>query len=185
MHTKVASALQAATKAGALPVVVDAASCTEGLQTLLNDDGLTVIDATTFVEQTVLAHLPTPPVRVDSLAVHRTCSTARLGIDPTIRRLASVIADEVIDPTEWACCGFAGDRGLLHPELTAAATAAEAEEIGRHAPRAYASVNRTCEIAMTRATGAPYVHILELLEHATRQTTSAPTLIEDDHPPHN
>ncbi|APE18797.1 FAD-binding oxidoreductase [Mycobacterium sp. WY10] len=184
MHTKVASALQAATKAGALPVVVDAASCTEGLQTLLNDDGLTVIDATTFVEQTVLAHLPTP-VRVDSLAVHRTCSTARLGIDPTIRRLASVIADEVIDPTEWACCGFAGDRGLLHPELTAAATAAEAEEIGRHAPRAYASVNRTCEIAMTRATGAPYVHILELLEHATRQTTSAPTLIEDDHPPHN
>ena len=33
---------------------------------------------------------------------------------------------------------------------------------------AYASVNRTCEIGMTRATGKPYRHILELLAEATR-----------------
>ena len=33
---------------------------------------------------------------------------------------------------------------------------------------AYASLNRTCEIAMTRATGRTYVHILELLAQATR-----------------
>jgi D-lactate dehydrogenase len=34
---------------------------------------------------------------------------------------------------------------------------------------AYASSNRTCEIGMSRATGRPYVHILELLERSTRQ----------------
>jgi D-lactate dehydrogenase len=33
---------------------------------------------------------------------------------------------------------------------------------------AFASSNRTCELAMTRATGRPYRHILELLEEATR-----------------
>jgi D-lactate dehydrogenase len=32
----------------------------------------------------------------------------------------------------------------------------------------HASVNRTCEIAMTRATGATYHHLLELVERATR-----------------
>lgn len=33
---------------------------------------------------------------------------------------------------------------------------------------AYASVNRTCEIALSRATGRPYRHLLEILEQVTR-----------------
>ena len=31
---------------------------------------------------------------------------------------------------------------------------------------AYVSCNRTCEIGMTRATGHPYQHILEVLDRA-------------------
>ena len=60
------------------------------------------------------------------------------------------------------------DRGLLHPELTASATAAEAAAVREESFDAYASVNRTCELAMARATGAPYRHLLELVEEATR-----------------
>lgn len=56
---------------------------------------------------------------------------------------------------------FAGDRGLLHPELTASATAAEAASVP--VATAYASLNRTCELGMTRATGRSYRHVLELL----------------------
>jgi hypothetical protein len=33
---------------------------------------------------------------------------------------------------------------------------------------AYASVNRTCELGMSRATGANYRHLLELVEVAAR-----------------
>ncbi len=33
---------------------------------------------------------------------------------------------------------------------------------------AFASCNRTCELGMTKATGESYVHVLELLERATR-----------------
>ena len=29
---------------------------------------------------------------------------------------------------------------------------------------AYASVNRTCELGMTRATGQPYQHVLQVLD---------------------
>ena len=57
---------------------------------------------------------------------------------------------------------------MLHPELTASATAAEAAEVRALGADAHASCNRTCELGMTRATGQDYRHVLELLEEATR-----------------
>jgi D-lactate dehydrogenase len=74
----------------------------------------------------------------------------------------------MVIPADWGCCGFAGDRGMLHPELTASATAPETAELGETQYDAYVSSNRTCEIGMTRATGRPYRHVLELLEERTR-----------------
>ncbi len=43
--------------------------------------------------------------------------------------VAEHVADEVVVPQDAGCCGYAGDRGLLHPELTASATAREAAEV--------------------------------------------------------
>ena len=82
--------------------------------------------------------------------------------------VASAVAHEAVVPDDWGCCAFAGDRGLLHPELTASATRAEAAEL-RAAGEfdAYASCNRTCELGLTRATGHPYQHVLELLDWAS------------------
>jgi D-lactate dehydrogenase len=83
-------------------------------------------------------------------------------------RLGAAIADEVTVPDGWQCCGFAGDRGLLHPELTASATREEAATVRERRFDGYASVNRTCELGMSRATGTTYHHLLELVEAATR-----------------
>ena len=52
---------------------------------------------------------------------------------------------------------------MLHPELTASATRREAAEVADLGSAAHASCNRTCELGMTRATGTPYRHVLELL----------------------
>ena len=82
--------------------------------------------------------------------------------------IADRISENVVLPQDWSCCGFAGDRGLFHPELTASATKKEAESVGQNPTVAYASTNRTCEIALTRATHRNYRHILELLAEATR-----------------
>ena len=57
---------------------------------------------------------------------------------------------------------------MLHPELTASATAKQAAEVADMGAAAHASCNRTCELGMTRATGAQYRHVLELLEEVTR-----------------
>ena len=170
MRDKVVASLRTATRNGALPIVVDASSCTEGLEVLLDAagaEGLHVIDAVAFVDEQVLPLLPAG-TRIGSLALHPTCSSTRLGIDGALRRVADAVADEVLVPDDWNCCAFAGDRGMLHPELTASATAAEAAEARGAGADAHASLNRTCELGMTRATGQPYHHVLELLEVATR-----------------
>jgi D-lactate dehydrogenase len=167
MRDRVGPALRQASADGALPIVVDAASCTEGLHRLMADQGLEIIDAVAFVDATVLPLLPVGR-RVASVVVHPTCSSTQLGINPALVRVAAATAEEVIQPEDWSCCAFAGDRGLLHPELTASATAAEAHAVRRHPAAAYVSVNRSCELGLTRATGQPYVHVLELLERVTR-----------------
>ncbi|HEY4605977.1 MAG TPA: FAD-linked oxidase C-terminal domain-containing protein, partial [Blastococcus sp.] len=167
MREQVLPVLLTATDDGALPVVVDAASCTEGLQRLLAEEGITIVDAVAFVDATVLPRLPAAR-RLPSLVVHPTCSSTQLGINPALLRVAAAAAEEVVQPEDWSCCAFAGDRGLLHPELTASATYAEARAVRRHRATAYASVNRTCELGMTRATGHPYQHVLEVLDEVTR-----------------
>lgn len=118
----------------------------------------------------VLPRLPViaPSARIGRVALHPTCSSSRLGIDGALRRVAAAVAEEVFVPEDWGCCAFAGDRGMLHPELTASATRAQAAQVRDVGADAHASLNRTCELGMTRATGKPYQHVLELLERATR-----------------
>jgi D-lactate dehydrogenase len=166
----VAEAVATATRAGELTVVTDASSCTEGFLHLLAEAGVDarVEDAVSFAERVLVPRLGSVSPRIDTLALHPTCSSTQLGLDPALRRVAEVVARNVVVPESWGCCAFAGDRGMLHPELTASATTAEAGEVRALGADAHASCNRTCELGMTRATGQDYRHVLELLEEATR-----------------
>lgn len=128
---------------------------------------LRFVDAVEFVSEHVLDRLTvSEPVR--SMAVHPTCSSVQLGINDHLMRLANAAAERATVPFAWGCCGYAGDRGMLHPELTAAATAPEAAEVNATYYDAYVSLNRTCEQGMTEATGKPYEHVLQVLERTTR-----------------
>jgi D-lactate dehydrogenase len=170
MRREVVAALRAATREGELPVVCDAASCTEGLAVLLesaDEAGIRVVDAVAFVAEAVLPHLPEGK-RIETLTLHPTCSSVRLGLDAALATVAGAAAERVVIPDDWGCCAFAGDRGMLHPELTASATEAEAAGVVAARSAAHASVNRTCELGMTRATGFAYQHVLEVLDAVTR-----------------
>lgn len=171
MRDRTLDALADATDGGRLPVVVDASSCAEGLIKLLKDasPAITVIDALDFVASTVLPKLSVTS-RVPRLVLHPTCATTVLGSTRSLVRLAEAVSDDVVVPTDWGCCAFAGDRGLLHPGLTASATDPEAAQVAAldDLPgTAYVSANRTCEIGMTRATGKTYRHMLEVLAEHT------------------
>ncbi|GAA1832592.1 FAD-binding and (Fe-S)-binding domain-containing protein [Pseudonocardia ailaonensis] len=169
MRARVLPVVREATRSGELPVISDASSCSEGFRALLTDGvpgDVRVVDAVQFVLDEVVPRLP-PHRKVPSVSVHPTCSSARMGLDPALLALAREVADEVHVPDDWGCCAFAGDRGLLHPELTASATAREAAEVKARNASAHVSCNRTCELGMTRATGSTYRHILELLADLT------------------
>src|SRR5699024_6871209 len=120
-------ALWQASDGGRLPIVCDAASCTEGLAAMAQlqevagagapYDQLRFVDAVEFVDENVIDELDVPR-KFGSVALHPTCSSAQLGINDQFEYLAGHVADFVHVPVDWQCCGFAGDRGMLHPELT-------------------------------------------------------------------
>jgi D-lactate dehydrogenase len=162
---------------GTLPLVVDASSCTLGLaseirpylddQRRAKHEQLTIIDSVAWAARHLAPSLQVTQV-IDSAAVHATCSMQHLGLEKDLIGLSALLANDVLVPDTMTCCAFAGDRGLLHPELTASATAREAEEVRSRRCSAHVSANRTCEVGMEQATGAVYESVIFLLEQATR-----------------
>jgi D-lactate dehydrogenase len=161
---------------GELPVVIDASSCThsvaESAEALSEENQerrtkLTVLDSIAWLKDHVLPGLGNHR-KVSAAAVHPTCSVRHLGLVTGAKALAAELAEEVFVPSRATCCGFAGDRGFLHPELTDAATAEEAAELEGREFDAYLSSNRTCEVGLERGTGRPYRSFAELLEELSR-----------------
>lgn len=162
---------------GRLPIVIDAASCTgaiaepaEGVLSAENAERLAKLEIVDSVAW-ALRLLPNLEIaaKVPSATAHPTCATRRLGLAPSLRALTEALADDVYIAPSATCCGFAGDRGISHPELTASATRPQAEELAGRSFDAHLSSNRTCEIAMERATGEPYESPLILLERLSRR----------------
>ena len=159
------AALRRASRDGAIPVVVDGSSCTHALGDAL--DGLAVIDAVTFARETLLPRL-TVRQRLADLALHLPCATRHLGITADLEAVARAVAERVTMPSEVGCCGFAGDRGFLRPELTASAAAPLAHQFTAAGHRRGATSNLPCAAGMERASGIPFRSVLQLLDEATR-----------------
>jgi D-lactate dehydrogenase len=154
--------MRAWSEGGRLPVVIDTSPCAWSL------GPARVLDGIAFAHDVVLPRLPIVR-RVARLAVHPVCSAVKLGLAPKLVAVARACADDVVVPLAGGCCGFAGDRGFTHPELTAAATRAEAAELAAAAPcDLYVSSSRTCELGLARATGKRWVSYWNLLEEVSR-----------------
>ncbi len=162
---------------GELPVVIDASSCTQAAATpgedVLSEENaerlaqIQILDSVAWAHDRLLPKL-TVSRKVGSATVHPTCATRHMGLAPRLRSLAGALAEEVFVAPSATCCGFAGDRGIANPELTAAATRPQAAELAGRTFDAHLSNNRTCEIGLSRATGERYESFVFLLEELTR-----------------
>ncbi len=161
---------------GTLPIVVDTSPCTYGLQTSRPQltpenqarfDRLTILDAVSFTHDTLLPKLAARR-KSGAVAVHPVCSLTKMNLGGKLEGIARFCSDDVVVPITAGCCAFAGDRGFLHPELTASATRLEAAEVRARSCAEHLSSSRTCEIGMTRATGQVYRSYLFLLDRVTR-----------------
>ncbi|MGH2978685.1 MAG: (Fe-S)-binding protein, partial [Solirubrobacterales bacterium] len=165
------------TEDGRLPVVIDASSCTLGLvddtaaqldeANRARHERLQLLDSVSWAHDRLLPGL-TVQRRLRAAAVHPPCAARHMRLTGKLERLAAAVADEVFVPAAATCCGFAGDRGLLHPELPRAATADEAAELRGRDIDAHLCSNRTCEIGLQQGTGAAFESFVFALEQATR-----------------
>jgi len=163
-------------KGGKFSIVIDTTSCVHTLRTCsdaLSDADKTlyhqmaILDSIEFIHDTLIPLLVIHPVDEDAV-LHPNCSARKLGLQDEFVAIAKKCARSVTIPLNLDCCAFAGDRGLLHPELTASATAKESAEVNSRAYDGYYSSNIPCEIGMSEATGKDYVSIVYLVGRATR-----------------
>jgi D-lactate dehydrogenase len=163
------------TRQGSIPVVIDISSCSHSLHTCrsyLTDsnkarfDGMKIMDSLEFAVDVLLPRLSVR--RVPGKAVfHPVCSLHKMGIYKKLEELGVLTAEEAVIPFAAGCCGMAGDRGFYYPGLTAAACAAEGAEAAASAATGYYSTGKTCEMALSEATGVSYRSILYLIDEAS------------------
>ncbi|NJD25519.1 MAG: FAD-binding oxidoreductase [Betaproteobacteria bacterium] len=165
MANALEAALLKASDNGRLPVVMDASTCTARMQKHLAGR-LTVLDFHEFAHDALLPRLmitrqPAP------VALHINCSVRKNGAETKLRALLAACAEQVIEPAGVTCCGFAGDRGFVVPELNRHAL----RHIHSELPAGCAcgvSTNRTCEIGLTAESGLAYRSVAYLLEACSR-----------------
>jgi D-lactate dehydrogenase len=167
MQAKTAAAIKRWSEDGRLPVVIDASSCTHGVLVNLQLEGVEVLDSIAWIHDRVLDRLVIAH-KHRSIVVHPPCAAAHLGASAKLAAIAERLAEEVVVPAASRCCGMAGDRGWLHPELPAAALEGVARELDGSQFDACLSSNRTCEIALQQVTGRPYESFVLALEELTR-----------------
>ncbi|MFN5930287.1 MAG: FAD-binding and (Fe-S)-binding domain-containing protein [Sphingobacteriales bacterium] len=159
-------------KKGALKIVIDVSSCAYTLHNLKsalrpdqqdNFDKLSILDSIDFLHDIVLPNVKNVNKK-RNIVLHPVCSLTKMKTTDKLTRIAEAFAQEVTVPLNAGCCGMAGDRGFLIPELTASAAAAEANEVKQNKYDGYYSSTKTCEMAMTEAVGREYESLLYLID---------------------
>jgi D-lactate dehydrogenase len=163
-------------ESGKHPIVIDTTSCLQTIRTCTSDlskedlllyQQMTILDSIEFLHDILFPKLEIQPLE-EAVILHPNCSARKLGLDIKMTAIAARCARSVTVPLNLGCCGFAGDRGLLLPELTASATQKESEEVNAREYGGYYSSNIPCEIGMSEATNRDYVSIVYLVERASR-----------------
>ena len=101
------------------------------------------------------------------VALHLTCSTKLMKIDRIVYDLACLCSSAVLVPEGVGCCGFAGDKGMTHPELNAYALRKLRSQIVEKGIEVGYSNSRTCEIGLQTNSGIPYRSIVYLVNNCT------------------
>jgi len=169
MSQRLEAALLKASENGKYPIIMDASTCTLRMQKHLLASKNAHLRLYDFHEFAVDALLPRLMLHKQPgpVALHINCSVRKGGGEGKLRQLLNACVDEVIEPAGVTCCGFAGDRGFVVPELNRHALRKIHDEL----PAACAcgvSTNRTCEIGLTAETGRNYQSVAYLLEECSR-----------------
>jgi D-lactate dehydrogenase len=131
-------------------------------------NGLKLYEPVEFIDQYLLDKLDFQPMD-EPITIHATCSTIKMGLKPTLIKLAQMCSTNVLVPEEVGCCGFAGDKGFTLPELNEFGLRKLRPQVEKaHAKTGYCN-SRTCEIGLNTHSGIPYMSIVYLVDKCTKK----------------
>jgi D-lactate dehydrogenase len=164
--SELALALRDASENGRWPIVFDTSPCAYRMKKVLAGS-LAIHDSIDFVHDTLLPRLTLAPER-GPVVVHPVCSVRKMGSVDKLVAIAGRCCDDVVTVDAVQCCGFAGDRGFVRPELNEHALRDLHAAIPAGCTGGVSS-SRTCEIGLSEAAGVPYESILCLVERCSTE----------------
>jgi glycerol-3-phosphate dehydrogenase subunit C len=149
---------------GKYPVLYDMSPCFYHSQEEFSK-ALKIVDPIEFMLDYVMPQLVVKNKK-NTIAVFPVCSVKKIGKTEQLVALSKLCADNVtlIDSN---CCGFAGDRGFLIPELNEHGLRELKAQIPLNCKEGY-STSRTCEIGFERMSGIDFKSIFYLIDEVTR-----------------
>ncbi len=162
------AALLKASDNGRYPVMCDQSPCLHRMRDHIKS--MPLYEPAEFIHDFLAPHLNFTPID-EAVAVHVTCSSRRMGLTDKMVDLASMCASRVLLPSEVGCCGFAGDKGFMLPELNRWGLRKLRPQIEAAGVTRGYSNSRTCEIGLTTNSGIPYKSIAYLVDQCTTPKT--------------
>ena len=156
-------ALWEASEHGRWPVLCDQSPCLHRMKT--NIDRMKLYEPAEFIWKYLRDRLEFTQT-AEPVAIHATCSTRLMKVDGIIVSLAKLCSSKVLQPEGVGCCGFAGDKGMTHPELNKWALRKLRDQV-KDASAGYSN-SRTCEIGLKTNSGIDYMSIVYLVNGHTK-----------------
>jgi len=148
-------------KHGKIPVVCDTSPCTARMKKHFKHE-FSSYEPVEFILKRLLPKLK-PQRQLDKIALHITCSSRKMELDNDFMALAKTCSKEVFMPEEQGCCGFAGDKGFVVPELNLSALSRLKQQIPIDCTEGYSN-SRGCEIGLSKHSGIQYRSIAYLVD---------------------
>lgn len=158
------SALWKASYEGEYPVLMDTSPCAKRSIEHFTKP-LEILEPAGFVTKYLLNHLTITP-KQETVMLHVTCSSRRMGLENDMITLAKTCVSDVVVPEHISCCGWAGDKGFTTPELNQAAVHPLKAQVPKGCQRGFSN-SRTCEIGLSHHSGIAYQSILYLVDEVS------------------
>ena len=158
------AALREASDGGRWPIVFDTSPCAYRMKKYLAGR-LQVQDCIEFVHDVVLPRV-TIEAQQACVAVHPVCSVRKMDTVDKLMTIAGRCSSTVVTTDPVQCCGFAGDRGFVRPELNEHALRHLKAALPAECAQGY-STSRTCEIGLSEQAGFAFQSILYLVERSS------------------
>lgn len=170
------AALLACSRDGEYPVLFDTSPCLYTVKQK-QDPRLRLYEPVEFIHAFLLDALEFTKIP-ETIAVHVTCSSIKLGLREKFLAVAGACAETVVVPDRAGCCGVAGDRIFFFPELNESALSSLRDGLPTGC-RSGVSNSRTCEIGLSLQSGLPYQSIAYLVDRCARPKDEKLSIVRD------